>query len=93
MKDDASMNTMHLHIQEIHSRARQRDFLAEAQHRALLDEAESSRRHERMPALRQVRNAFGATLIRLGERMQAAPLPAGDCRPAGPFGWPQAPAR
>lgn len=88
------MSMMHLHMQEIHSRAHQNDLLAEVHRQALLDEAEGGRRRDRMPALTRGRQVIGAALIRLGERLQAAPLaPARDCAPAGPFGWPQAPAR
>jgi hypothetical protein len=94
MKEFHSMNSLNLQMQEIHSRARQRDFLAEAQHRALLDEAEAGRRHDRVSALARGRHAVGVALVRLGERLQSAPLAHdGDCGRAGPFGWPQAPAR
>lgn len=88
------MSTMHLHVQEIHSQAHQRDLLAEARRRALLAEAEAGQRRDRMSALTRSRNAVGAALVRLGERLQSAPLaPDRDCGPASSFGWPQAPAR
>ncbi|HEU0115342.1 MAG TPA: hypothetical protein VFQ80_11730 [Thermomicrobiales bacterium] len=87
------MSTLHLHVQEIHSRAHQRDLLAEARRQALLDEAEAGRRRGAgTPALLRGRHAIGAALIRLGERLQAAPLGhERDC--AGPFGLPQTPAQ
>jgi hypothetical protein len=94
MTDNITMNGMHLYMQQIYSQARQRDFLVEAERRALLAEAEAARRGDRMPAAMQARNAVGEALIRLGQRLQSAPLAHdGDCGRAGPFGWPQAPAQ